>query len=470
MQVVGAHVRDAKPARTRVRLRTRHAQRALLELSCDTGRTHQLRVQLAHEGAPIAGDRAVRRRAGAALAAARRGPRARASERRPAAVACSAAAARVCATGSSTVRATRPAIRVAAPRARAGDGGALSPRPRARRCTNRRRRFGCFDRAADGAAELAVDVYGDHLVAHAFGGAIEAREADVLDALRELGFAGMYLKRHLKQKNELVDPRDDALRAGRAAARLRQHPRARDPRARRAVRSAAQRRPAHGAVPRSARQPQARARARAGQTRAQPVRVYERLLGRGARGRRARGRVRRCLGAAALAWGRRNVERIGAERATAPGTAMRSPRWHSSRRKREQFDLIILDPPSYSNDARATFRGHQGLRSAVRRRALHVLAPGGQLLACINHHGVSRGKAAPRRTQRRRSCAACAMRSSRICRASSTSRRQHRRRAAQQEPARELRLEVAIAYPACCRRSGEACRWGLQSGFCLCII
>jgi 23S rRNA (cytosine1962-C5)-methyltransferase len=41
---------------TQVRVRTRKDDRALLELRLETGRTHQARVQLAHAGAPIAGD------------------------------------------------------------------------------------------------------------------------------------------------------------------------------------------------------------------------------------------------------------------------------------------------------------------------------------------------------------------------------------------------------------------------------
>lgn len=44
-------------ARSRYRVLARHAGRALVELLPETGRTHQLRVQLAARGAPIAGDR-----------------------------------------------------------------------------------------------------------------------------------------------------------------------------------------------------------------------------------------------------------------------------------------------------------------------------------------------------------------------------------------------------------------------------
>src|SRR5262249_19913507 len=63
--------------------------------------------------------------------------------------------------------------------------------------------FRLLHRAADGTPELAVDVYDQYVVAHAFGDAFEASAAAVLDALDALGFAGVYLKRHAKQKNEL---------------------------------------------------------------------------------------------------------------------------------------------------------------------------------------------------------------------------------------------------------------------------
>jgi 23S rRNA pseudouridine1911/1915/1917 synthase len=48
--------RGGKPARTRWRVRERLAGAALLEVALDTGRTHQIRVHLAHIGHPVAGD------------------------------------------------------------------------------------------------------------------------------------------------------------------------------------------------------------------------------------------------------------------------------------------------------------------------------------------------------------------------------------------------------------------------------
>jgi 23S rRNA (cytosine1962-C5)-methyltransferase len=95
--------------------------------------------------------------------------------------------------------------------------------------------------------------------------------------------------------------------------------------------------------------------------------------------------------ATALSWGRRNVERIGAQ--------ARHRAWHDDvfdalarlTRKDERFDLIVLDPPSYSKTRGRRFVA-QSDYAALCETCLRLLAPGGVLLACINHHGVSQAK------------------------------------------------------------------------------
>jgi RluA family pseudouridine synthase len=48
---------DGDPARTRWRVLERFPRATLLELELETGRTHQVRVHLAHLGHPVLGDR-----------------------------------------------------------------------------------------------------------------------------------------------------------------------------------------------------------------------------------------------------------------------------------------------------------------------------------------------------------------------------------------------------------------------------
>ena len=59
--------------------------------------------------------------------------------------------------------------------------------------------------------------------------------------------------------------------------------------------------------------------------------------------------------------------------------------------RRERFDLVILDPPSFATDAGGSVfnvREHYGVAA---ERAFRVLAPGGRLLAVTNHRKTSLG-------------------------------------------------------------------------------
>jgi 23S rRNA (cytosine1962-C5)-methyltransferase len=57
-------------------------------------------------------------------------------------------------------------------------------------------------------------------------------------------------------------------------------------------------------------------------------------------------------------------------------------------RRGERFDIVILDPPSYSTTRRTRFVAQSDYGSLA-AAALGILAPGGQLLACTNHRGIS---------------------------------------------------------------------------------
>ena len=55
-RVCDRHTHGAKEARLSYRIHSREAKQTLLEVTLDTGRHHQIRVQLAHMGCPIVGD------------------------------------------------------------------------------------------------------------------------------------------------------------------------------------------------------------------------------------------------------------------------------------------------------------------------------------------------------------------------------------------------------------------------------
>ena len=55
-RVCDHHTHGAKEARLSYRIHSKEAEQTLLEVTLDTGRHHQIRVQLAHMGCPIVGD------------------------------------------------------------------------------------------------------------------------------------------------------------------------------------------------------------------------------------------------------------------------------------------------------------------------------------------------------------------------------------------------------------------------------
>jgi 23S rRNA pseudouridine1911/1915/1917 synthase len=57
MHIARSNVVDAKEARLRYRILRQFPERALLQVNLATGRKHQIRVQLAHRGHPVVGDR-----------------------------------------------------------------------------------------------------------------------------------------------------------------------------------------------------------------------------------------------------------------------------------------------------------------------------------------------------------------------------------------------------------------------------
>jgi 23S rRNA (cytosine1962-C5)-methyltransferase len=94
--------------------------------------------------------------------------------------------------------------------------------------------------------------------------------------------------------------------------------------------------------------------------------------------------------ATALAWGKRNVARIdaGARHRVLHDDAFAV--LARLARRGERFGLIVLDPPSYATTRGRRFRVLRDYAELCRASA-QVLAPGGKLLACVNHHEAGQG-------------------------------------------------------------------------------
>ena len=395
----------AQRALTHVRVRTRKDDRALLELRLETGRTHQARVQLAHAGAPIAGDpmyggplapRLMLHAAGLELDHPRTGQRLVIRDEAPPDMADWVARGDRSAEVYDDAKALERALALAVER-RWGLGQSAVRDPEEARTTA----FRLVNEEGDALPGLAVDVYGDHLVAQLYVGGIwedAARRDRVLDALHALGFDGVYLKLRPKQANVLVDTRRDDL-----APAL----------------------PVRG-VPTPTPEVEIREegvpyRVRLGDGLStgifldqRPNRRFVREVARGARvlnlfSYTCGFSVAAALGGAArtvsvdasvlaLERGRANFETagvaLGGTGPTAAHTFVAEDvfAWLArAATKKERFDIVIVDPPSYSSTKKRRFVAESDYDDLV-ALAAKVLAPHGKLVASCNHRGLARGK------------------------------------------------------------------------------
>jgi 23S rRNA (cytosine1962-C5)-methyltransferase len=383
--VVGPNDRRGQTAVTHVTARDRRGTRALVELLLETGRTHQARVQLAAEGAPIAGDRLY----GGPAAPRMMLHASSLSLRHP--------------IDGRSLRIERPPPRAFARWLAHGDrdpvatfdpeafDDALDLAREERFALGRAddtTAFRLINEGGDGLPGLSVDVYGDHLVAHLY---VDDPEPALLDRLEALGFDGIYLKVRPKQANVIVDARSERFAPkgpirGRAAPdefEIREHGLPflvrlgdglstgifldqRENRRRVRVLSAGKR------VLNlfSYTCPFTIAAAAGGAHRTVSVDAARPAIERGMRG----------LAHAGLGGDHHEfvVDDVFA--------------WlDEARRRRDQYDLVILDPPSYSVVGRSRFSAASDWRS-LSARALSVVAPGGRLLACTNHRQTVQAK------------------------------------------------------------------------------
>jgi 23S rRNA (cytosine1962-C5)-methyltransferase len=358
-----------------VSLVERTGERALVALAPETGRTHQLRVQLAHEGAPVAGDTEYGGDPAPRLAL----------------------HARELVFAGAHFRAREPHgfrawVRGEAPSL--GDAGVLADA--LADAGIRRAPLAAFadtyrlaNELGDGLPGVTIDRYGDFAVLHVASAEAESRAAELAARLVELGARGVYLKRRV---------RGDVRHAG---------PERTPPL------------PVAGEVapaPLVVSEHGMRLRVSLGDGLSTGLFVDQRDNRHRIR-ELARGRsvlnlfcYTASFSVAAALGGARRVVSIDqarrplavarenfAENALAlEGHAFLQADaldWLARAvRKSERFELVVLDPPSFASSAGGAPFSVAKSYGALAERALALLAPGGSLLAVTNHRATSLGR------------------------------------------------------------------------------
>ena len=407
--VVARGKRDAakgQVAVTNVSVRARRSDRALLEIELRTGRTHQARAQLAHAGAPIAGDpmyggasapRLLLHAAELVFVHPKTERRVSVVDRPPREMATWLEAGDLGAKVYDDAGALDAALAVAVER-RWALGRSADRDPEDRRTTA----FRLIHEDGDALPGLAVDVYGDHLVVQIHADASGQGPLDdpkrrelVLDRLDALGFDGIYLKRRPKQANVLVDTRREDI---------------------------APKEPVRGRASESESvilEEGVPFHVRLGDGLSTGIFLDQRqnrtLLRRLTKGARvanlfsytcafsvvaAIGGATRTVSVdasvAALERGRGNFELAGLMK-RGPSyvhgfVAEDAFSWLArTAKKGEKFDVVVVDPPSYSSTKKRRFVAEDDYDELV-TQAVAVLAKNGKLLLCCNHRGLTRTK------------------------------------------------------------------------------
>jgi 23S rRNA (cytosine1962-C5)-methyltransferase len=93
-----------------------------------------------------------------------------------------------------------------------------------------------------------------------------------------------------------------------------------------------------------------------------------------------------------IEWARRNLERIGADPTRHEQSVSDVFEFLVKEKARtRRWDLVVLDPPSFSTTKRSVFSAESEF-VRLASMSMSVLRPGGILLACTNHRGISRAK------------------------------------------------------------------------------
>jgi len=386
MRVGRSSERGAKLARTRVVAVEQRAGRSLLTLAIETGRTHQIRVQLAAAGCPIVGDvmyggaPAVRTLLHAQRVVLKH-PQSNAPLELTAPVPYEL---RAWLAGSlDRVFADRAllerCIRLAAVRRvsllRDYERGDTTV-------------FRLLHGEADGLPDVYIDVYDRWLVVRVDGDDRADDEQRLLELLSTLGFAGAYIKRHPRQANELVDPKGQQFAPSEpvfgepAPSPLLVHERKvpYETRLGEGLRTG---------LFLDQRDNRALVQELARDKRMLNLFGYTGSFSVAALVGGARVAITVDVSRAALTWADRNAAQVGGSerhRSLAQDAflALRSLQANEA-----PFDIVVLDPPSYSTSKHGRFRVVKDYASLC-AATLRVMAPGGVLIACVNHHGLTR--------------------------------------------------------------------------------
>jgi len=377
-----ARTEGAQQAVTHFRVVRRVEDRALLELSPETGRTHQIRVQIAAAGAKLAGDRmyggepAVRLMLHAG----------RLELRHPTSQMPLEVRAPVPAELEQWLGDPKPRVLASPALFEARLHEAVAARWALGRSTDTTA-FRLVHGEGDGLDGVAVDAYGEHLVVHFFSPEALARRDDILDGVFSLGVRGVYLKVHPKQSNTLVDPRNETLAPpgpvrGESAA---------DPLLISESGLGFRARLGDGlktGIFLDQRENRRRVRELSRDKRVLNLFAYTCGFTVAAAAGGARATVSVDASKGALGWGRENLEQNGLFGPTHTLIDDDVLVWLKLASKRnERYDLIVLDPPSYATTKTSRFSAAEDYADLA-ARALSVLAPGGRMLACTNHRGI----------------------------------------------------------------------------------
>jgi 23S rRNA (cytosine1962-C5)-methyltransferase len=367
----------------RFRVLERFEGRALVEVRPETGRTHQIRVQLAAVGRPIAGDRLY----GGLPCERMLLHAAELSLRHPG-------------TGRKvTFRAELPEAFGRWMRGDVSLGGAERVERALRAAADARYGVAWAEHttalriangAGDGLAGVSVDVYGDHLVVALSSDEASACREVILDAAFALGPRGVYVKVRPKHASVVVDTRRDdiapahAVRGDDAPDELTIH---------------------ELGVPYlvrlgdglstgiflDQRENRRRVRALAAGARVLNLFAYTGAFSVAAAVGGARSSVSVDVSRGALAWARRNLDAVGADPSRHETIEADAFAYLERVAAKTQFDLVLLDPPSFATTKTTRFSAASDYR-ALAAAAMRAVAPGGRLLACTNHKGIVRAK------------------------------------------------------------------------------